>query len=140
MNASETACQTCGGKGRIRYAQGFFTLEKPCPTCRPDEVAKQQERSQSEYARSGYVYILLMTAGVLKIGHTQKHPQDRADEWKLELLAYARSEDSADAEKQIHEYLDRYRKGTYELFEISFGEALRALEIVVGKATVLRKP
>jgi molecular chaperone DnaJ len=27
------ACATCGGQGRIRHAQGFFTLERTCPTC-----------------------------------------------------------------------------------------------------------
>jgi molecular chaperone DnaJ len=26
-------CQTCGGAGRVRQAQGFFTLERTCPTC-----------------------------------------------------------------------------------------------------------
>ncbi len=27
------ACSTCGGHGRIRQAQGFFTLERTCPAC-----------------------------------------------------------------------------------------------------------
>ena len=27
------ACPTCGGYGRIRHAQGFFTLERTCPAC-----------------------------------------------------------------------------------------------------------
>ena len=27
------ACATCGGMGKIRHAQGFFTLERTCPTC-----------------------------------------------------------------------------------------------------------
>jgi molecular chaperone DnaJ len=26
-------CATCGGQGRVRYAQGFFTLERTCPNC-----------------------------------------------------------------------------------------------------------
>src|ERR1700754_2930267 len=26
-------CPTCGGAGRIRQAQGFFTLERTCPGC-----------------------------------------------------------------------------------------------------------
>jgi molecular chaperone DnaJ len=26
-------CTTCGGAGRIRHAQGFFTLERTCPAC-----------------------------------------------------------------------------------------------------------
>ncbi len=26
-------CATCGGAGRIRHAQGFFTLERTCPAC-----------------------------------------------------------------------------------------------------------
>ena len=27
------ACAACGGAGKIRHAQGFFTLERTCPTC-----------------------------------------------------------------------------------------------------------
>jgi molecular chaperone DnaJ len=27
------ACATCGGQGRVRHAQGFFTLERTCPHC-----------------------------------------------------------------------------------------------------------
>jgi molecular chaperone DnaJ len=27
------ACRHCGGTGRIRHAQGFFTLERTCPAC-----------------------------------------------------------------------------------------------------------
>ena len=26
-------CATCAGQGRIRHAQGFFTLERTCPSC-----------------------------------------------------------------------------------------------------------
>jgi molecular chaperone DnaJ len=26
-------CPTCGGHGKIRHAQGFFTLERTCPAC-----------------------------------------------------------------------------------------------------------
>jgi molecular chaperone DnaJ len=26
-------CTTCGGQGKIRHAQGFFTLERTCPAC-----------------------------------------------------------------------------------------------------------
>jgi molecular chaperone DnaJ len=26
-------CRSCGGTGRIRHAQGFFTLERTCPSC-----------------------------------------------------------------------------------------------------------
>lgn len=28
------SCGTCGGKGQIRSQQGFFVVERPCPTCR----------------------------------------------------------------------------------------------------------
>jgi molecular chaperone DnaJ len=27
------ACASCGGHGKIRHAQGFFTLERTCPAC-----------------------------------------------------------------------------------------------------------
>jgi molecular chaperone DnaJ len=28
-----TSCAHCGGQGKIRHAQGFFTLERTCPIC-----------------------------------------------------------------------------------------------------------
>jgi molecular chaperone DnaJ len=28
-----TTCSTCGGAGRVRAAQGFFSIERTCPTC-----------------------------------------------------------------------------------------------------------
>ncbi len=27
------SCHTCGGHGKVRAAQGFFTIERTCPTC-----------------------------------------------------------------------------------------------------------
>lgn len=30
---SPTACTTCGGAGRVRAAQGFFSIERTCPAC-----------------------------------------------------------------------------------------------------------
>jgi len=30
---SPSACPTCGGKGQVRYQQGFFTVAKTCPRC-----------------------------------------------------------------------------------------------------------
>lgn len=31
--ASVETCNTCAGAGRVRTQQGFFTMERPCPTC-----------------------------------------------------------------------------------------------------------
>jgi len=28
-----TACPTCGGHGKVRASQGFFTIERTCPNC-----------------------------------------------------------------------------------------------------------
>jgi hypothetical protein len=136
MSNLGSVCPTCKGRGRIRVQQSWFSVERSCPTCVPGA----QESAKTSSSRSGYVYILHMAAGILKIGHTARHPKDRAEEWQLELLAYARCEDSADAERRLHQHLRDYRKGAYELFEVSFGDALRALEQVVGSATVVRKP
>ena len=30
---SATACQTCGGHGQVRTQQGFFVVERTCPSC-----------------------------------------------------------------------------------------------------------
>ena len=32
-NAAPTACGSCGGRGKVRAQQGFFTIERTCPTC-----------------------------------------------------------------------------------------------------------
>ncbi len=29
-------CRTCGGQGRVRYTQGFFSVARPCPDCAGD--------------------------------------------------------------------------------------------------------
>ncbi|MGF1545416.1 MAG: molecular chaperone DnaJ [Parvularculaceae bacterium] len=31
--AGPTTCQTCRGAGRVRFTQGFFTMERHCPDC-----------------------------------------------------------------------------------------------------------
>ena len=28
-----SSCSTCGGHGKVRSTQGFFSIERPCPTC-----------------------------------------------------------------------------------------------------------
>lgn len=150
--SSGDVCNQCGGKGRIRAQQGFFTVERTCQICHGTGVADGTTSSDWTDAgptpsdspspsRSGYVYLLHVTAGLLKIGHTKRHPEDRADEWRLELLAYARCPDSAKAERELHQRFSAHRKGSYEIFEMSFARALAALEEVAGgKATVLRSP
>ena len=32
-SSGSVSCETCGGHGRIRQQQGFFTVERTCPTC-----------------------------------------------------------------------------------------------------------
>ncbi len=87
MNTPNPDCPICKGLGYTREQQGFFAVQKPCPTCSPSQAAGTD---QDTLRRSGYVYILLLSAGILKIGHTTRHPEDRASEWNLTLLAYAR--------------------------------------------------
>jgi molecular chaperone DnaJ len=31
---SAKSCEACGGHGKVRAQQGFFVVERPCPTCR----------------------------------------------------------------------------------------------------------
>ncbi|HHK73716.1 MAG TPA: molecular chaperone DnaJ, partial [Rhizobiales bacterium] len=33
QGARVETCSTCGGVGRVRTQQGFFTMERPCPRC-----------------------------------------------------------------------------------------------------------
>lgn len=32
-NSAPSACPACAGRGRVRAQQGFFTIERTCPTC-----------------------------------------------------------------------------------------------------------
>ena len=32
--AEPPACSACGGRGQVRFTQGFFTVARPCPQCR----------------------------------------------------------------------------------------------------------
>lgn len=31
-------CSACGGRGQVRYSQGFFTVARPCPQCQGEGV------------------------------------------------------------------------------------------------------
>jgi molecular chaperone DnaJ len=33
LGTQPVTCNTCGGSGRVRAAQGFFSIERTCPTC-----------------------------------------------------------------------------------------------------------
>ena len=33
VTCAAQSCRTCGGQGRVRAVQGFFTIERTCPTC-----------------------------------------------------------------------------------------------------------
>jgi molecular chaperone DnaJ len=33
VGTSPTSCRTCGGIGKVRATQGFFTIERTCPSC-----------------------------------------------------------------------------------------------------------
>ena len=33
LGTKPKACPMCGGQGKVRHAQGFFTLERTCPNC-----------------------------------------------------------------------------------------------------------
>ena len=33
------SCDTCGGSGRVRQQQGFFTIERTCPSCQGEGVS-----------------------------------------------------------------------------------------------------
>jgi molecular chaperone DnaJ len=54
--ARPTSCGTCGGAGKVRASQGFFTIERTCPTCQgagevvsdPCPTCRGQGRVQKE--------------------------------------------------------------------------------------------
>src|ERR1700674_2135793 len=44
-------CRTCSGAGRVRHAQGFFTLERTCPACQGRGPATDAPRQGGGRAR-----------------------------------------------------------------------------------------
>ena len=39
---SPDRCTTCGGNGKVRSNQGFFTVQQTCPQCAMEVVKKLQ--------------------------------------------------------------------------------------------------
>src|SRR5690606_33175172 len=65
--SSPQTCGTCNGRGRVRTQQGFFTMERACPTCQGQgQVVKdpcQSCRGQGRVAREKTLHVTI-PAGV----------------------------------------------------------------------------
>ena len=149
-------CRMCGGAKRLRYLDdhkfetAVFIQALPCFDCsgayevgpgRLDAVLGEPGTMHKiKIGGAGYLYILHLQDGLLKIGHTARLPKTRAGEWKLDLLAFANSDDSAASEKRVHQHLAEFRKGAYEIFDVPFAQAVSALEKYAGAVTVVRTP
>jgi len=81
----------------------------------------------------GFIYFATNPAmpGLTKIGHTGKHPQERLKELSaasgcplpFELLAFFGHENSAKAERDIHQYVAKYRMNDRrEFFALTNGQ------------------
>src|SRR3978361_2090560 len=56
-------CSMCGGAGRVRKAQGFFTMERTCPGCQGrGPMIEEAGPSLSGAGRAGDLYIFLSLA------------------------------------------------------------------------------
>jgi molecular chaperone DnaJ len=71
LDRCTSACSTCGGMGKIRAQQGFFVVERGCPTCRgsgetiSNPCATCEGESGIRGASSGDLYIFV---------HMKPHP------------------------------------------------------------------
>ena len=95
---------------------------------------------------SGYIYILSNAAmpGLLKIGRTDRHPEQRARELRTTgvpqpfvLEHYVGVEDSASAEAQVHNLLQTNggrMSSDREFFSVNLQEAIEALSLVSNTA------
>jgi hypothetical protein len=66
--------------------------------------------NEPKRARSGYIYVLRFSEGVVKIGMTINDPTGRAKQWRLRLLAYVRCKDARCAERKVHKFLAKIDK------------------------------
>jgi len=124
-------CRFCGGKKQKKPLLSIFGVRVFISD--PYNKVPTDSTNEGHSGAYGFVYILRFSQNVLKIGHTQRDPSTRAIEWDLPLLAYAPAEDSAEAERAIHTALARYRRGSYELFEVGYSEAVQVVRRLLGK-------
>jgi hypothetical protein len=89
--------------------------------------------------RSGYIYVLRFSEGVVKIGMTINDPTGRAKQWRLRLLAYVKCKNARCAERKVHKFLAKDRQGRYELFRVSLADALQALDRLVGQPIIVQE-
>jgi hypothetical protein len=89
--------------------------------------------------RSGYIYALRFSEGVVKIGMTVNGPTGRAKQWRLWLLAYVKCKDARCAERKVHKFLAKGRQGRYELFRVSLADALQALDRLVVQPIIVQE-
>ena len=116
---------------RTTYRNNLYQYDRP--KYRNNLASKTEMPQPSETSSSGFVYILRFSQNFLKIGHTLRDPSTRASEWDLPLLAYASADDSAKAEQDVHAALAKYRRGNYELFEVSYSDAVQVIRRLLGK-------
>ena len=52
--AAPTTCSACGGRGQVRFTQGFFTVARTCPQCQGEgRVVTIVQRVRGEGGREG---------------------------------------------------------------------------------------
>lgn len=86
----ENICETCNGCGQVRIQQGFFSVQKTCPSCNGTGVSgglpEKQNHSPNpdikDKANTAYIYILSNPSmrGIYKIGITTRTVIDRVRE------------------------------------------------------------
>jgi molecular chaperone DnaJ len=128
-NKGPSTCSTCGGRGQVRYQQGFFSVARTCPTCQgmgriitdPCSKCKGETRVMREHAID-----ITVPAGVED--GTRIRYQDQGDagpygapSGDLYIVLHVKP----------HSFFEREGKDLYCSVPISFSQAALGAEIVI---------
>ncbi len=113
-------CRTCGGQGRVRYTQGFFSVARPCPDCAGegkivnDPCADCRGDGRTEHDRDLKVTI---PAGVdtgirLRLRGEGEHGRRGGPPGDLDVLI----------EVEPHERFERHGSDVHEQVELSYSQ------------------
>ncbi len=81
-------CTTCQGSGRVRAAQGFFSIERTCPTChgRGQTISDPCAKCHGPGSGHGRAFALRQ----YPLGHRGRHPHSLQGEGELDCVVALR--------------------------------------------------
>ena len=126
---SAVPCQGCGGRGQIRFQQGFFSVSRTCPNCRgAGSVIKDPCPACQGHGRAAHTRKIEVTvpAGVedgtrIRYAEQGEAGTQGGEAGDLYIVLHVKE----------HEFFEREGKDLYCVVPISFPQAALGAEIMV---------